>query len=191
MGNALTSLNAAIKNADVLDKTEDDSAAIAQLNETVKDTTEKQNKAIEKDVVINRRDTVKVHLTNDERAYDVVDNQLKIIESTEFGSQRCVNAWAKIVDIVQKNSKKNILDNILLFFQMHRKDDFLQEQNALQGTETLSRIVNLRVRVLYSVMRSLAGNNSRNSINAGVVRSIFKNDDLTNWVAEKTTSRRK
>lgn len=66
MGNALTSLNAAIKNADVLDKTEDDSAAIAQLNETVKDTTEKQNKAIEKDVVFNRRDTVKVHLTNDE-----------------------------------------------------------------------------------------------------------------------------
>ena len=190
MGNALTSLNAAIKNADVLDKTEDDSEVIAQMNETVKETTEKQNKAIEKDVVFNRRDTVKVHLTNDERAYDVVDNQLKIIESTEFGSQRAVNAWAKIVDIVQKNSKKNILDNILLFFQMHRKDEFLQEQNALQGTETLSRIVNLRVRVLYSVMRSLAGNNSRNSINAGVVRSIFKNDDLTNWVAVQTTSRR-
>lgn len=190
MGNALTTLNAAIKNADVLDKTEDDSAAIAQLNETIKDTTEKQNKAIEKDVTFNRRDTVKVHLTNDERAYDVVDNQLKIIESTEFGSQRCVNAWAKIVDIVQKNSKKNILDNILLFFQMHRKDEFLQEQNALQGTETLSPIVNLRVRVLYSVMRSLAGNNSRNSINAGVVRSIFKNDDLTNWVAVQTTARR-
>ena len=73
---------------------------------------------------------------------------------------------------------------------MHRKDEFLQEQNALQGTETLSRIVNLRVRVLYSVMRSLAGNNSRHSINAGVVRSIFKNDDLTNWVAVQTTSRR-
>jgi len=190
MGNALTSLNAAIKNADVLDKTEDDSEIIAQMNETVKETTEKQNQAIEKDVTFNRRDTVKVHLTNDERAYDVVDNQLKIIESTEFGSQRAVNAWAKIVDIVQKNSKKNILDNILLFFQMHRKDEFLQEQNALQGTETLSRIINLRVRVLYSVMRSLAGNNSRNSINAGVVRSIFKNDDLTNWVAVQTTSRR-
>ena len=83
-----------------------------------------------------------------------------------------------------------INNNILLFFQMHRKDEFLQEQNALQGTETLSRIINLRVRVLYSVMRSLAGNNSRNSINAGVVRSIFKNDDLTNWVAVQTTSRR-
>ena len=38
MGNALTSLNAAIKNADVLDKTEDDSEIIAQMNETVKET---------------------------------------------------------------------------------------------------------------------------------------------------------
>ena len=65
MGNALTSLNAAIKNADVLDKTEDDSEIIAQMNETVKETTEKQNQAIEKDVTFNRRDTVKVHLTND------------------------------------------------------------------------------------------------------------------------------
>ena len=190
MGNALNTLTAALKNADVLDKTEDSSAAINQLNDSVKSITEKQNKAIEKDVQYNVRDTVKIHPTNDERAFDVIENQLKIIESTEIGSQRCVSAWAKIADIVQKNSKKNILDNILLFFQMHRKDEFLQEQNALQGTETLSRIINLRVRVLYSVMRSLAGGVGRNTINAGVVRSIFKNDDLTNWVAVQTNSRR-
>lgn len=190
--NAFNSLTKAMQQSDVLNKTEDDSAVVASMRAETAKVTEAQTKAIDDSVAYEKAsEPVKIRLTSEERAYDVVDAQLSILEKTDIGSQKAVAAWAKIVDTLSRHAKKNTLDNILFFFRVHRKDEFLQEQNALQGTETLSRSVNIRVRLLYSAMRSLSSNSaSKETLNVGVIRNIFKNDDLTNWIAVQMSERR-
>ena len=192
--NALTSLNEAMKQANALNKQNENELSSAVQDEIAKKEEarlEKQAAAIEEAKKYQAVKSVPVAKVPEERAFDEIDARLKDIEHAPIGSREVIRAWRKIVMVLQQSAKKNILDNILLFFQVHKNDEFLQEQNALQHDDELQPATSIKLRILYETMRAIStGRASRESIEVGMISNVLKNDDITNWVAVKLNPRK-
>ncbi len=119
-----------------------------------------------------------------ERAQDALTRTLDILKKATPGTADHYTAWKKLVEIIERSPKKAILDAIRAFFVENKNASFLNELNALQGTTNLEPAINIRVRLLYEIMNSIArGTATRRSISLETVRTVFKSDDFVNWVA--------
>lgn len=119
-----------------------------------------------------------------ERAQDALARTLDILKNATSGTADHYTAWKKLVEIIERSPKKVILDNIRAFFVENKDASFLNELNALQGTTNLEPAINIRVRLLYEIMKSISqGTATRRSISLEMVRTVFKSDDFVNWVA--------
>lgn len=95
-----------------------------------------------------------------------------------------------VVRLIQKQPKKIILDSLLEFFRLNRNKEFIDPAHALQSTQNLAPVDSIRVRILYGIMYKLSHNQAtRENINLETIRSIFRSDDLTNWVAVQIETR--
>lgn len=89
-----------------------------------------------------------------------------------------------MIDIVSKTPKKSVLDEVLAFFRKYKNEDFIQEQNALQGITTVDLTQHYRIRIFYSVMIGLARRTAtRKNTSINMIRTIFNSDEIANWVA--------
>lgn len=119
-----------------------------------------------------------------ERAFDAVSRALDVLATATTGSADHTDAWKKLVEIIERSPKKAVLDKIRAFFVANKEEKFLNELNALQGTTALEPGINIRVRLLYEIMSSIArGTATRRSLSLEMVRTVFKSDDFVNWVA--------
>ena len=119
-----------------------------------------------------------------ERALDTVIRTLDILATSKPGTADHTSSWKKLVELIERAPKKAVLDKIRAFFVNNKDSEFLNELNALQGTASLEPGINIRVRLLYEIMSSIArGTATRRSISLEMVRTVFKSDDFVNWVA--------
>lgn len=119
-----------------------------------------------------------------ERALDTVIRTLDILATSKPGTADHTSSWKKLVELIERAPKKAVLDKIRAFFVNNKDSEFLNELNALQGTAALEPGINIRVRLLYEIMSSIArGTATRRSISLEMVRTVFKSDDFVNWVA--------
>ena len=119
-----------------------------------------------------------------ERAADTVKKNLDLLRDSAYDSNDHNVAWKRLVEVIERSPKKIILDTIKVFFIKHKNDDFLNALNALQGTVALEQSINIRVRLLYSIMMSIATDTAtRKTVSLEMVRTVFKSDDFVNWVA--------
>ena len=119
-----------------------------------------------------------------ERALDTVIRTLDILATSKPGTADHTSSWKKLVELIERAPKKAVLDKIRAFFVNNKDSEFLNELNALQGTAALEPGINIRVRLLYEIMSSIArGTATRRSISLEMVRTVLKSDDFVNWVA--------
>lgn len=145
----------------------------------------------EKFSTVNQRIEKKAVSTTD-RAVLAIKRNLDVYKTAEIGSMEKVEALSKITDTVMRLPKKPVLDTILAFFIENKDEDFLAPINALQNTTVLEKSINIRVRLLYEIMSSIArGTASRRTINLDMISNIFASDDILNWVAVKISKKRK
>lgn len=124
--------------------------------------------------------------TRAERVFDIAKRNLEIYRTAANGSVAKVDAIVKVLEAVEKQPTKQLLDEIYNFFLQHKNEAFLDPMNALQNTAILDRAVNLRLRLFYDVMMRLATNTAtKNSVSLEIIRSVFRNDNFTNWVSFK------
>lgn len=121
-----------------------------------------------------------------ERAIDTIHRYLLVFKNSPVGSPEKVDALQKIIATVSRFPRKAILDEILQFFRDNRDEDWLGPMQALQGTLTVDRSTNIKIRTFYGFMSELAsGTATRKTISLDVIRNIFGSDELVNWVALK------
>ena len=189
--NALATLADAVKQAAALKKEADSTGALEIAKAKQEQANAKQHEQLEKAKNESFARPPKPLSTSEERVFDQIQNQLKAISSNPIGSKATVVAWGRIVELLDKSAKKNVLDAILAFFVANKNADFLAEKNALQGTQVMNKSRNLKLRLLYATMKEISnGTAAKGSINIGVIRNIFKNEDITGWVAKQLADRR-
>lgn len=131
--------------------------------------------------------------TTSTRGKKIKDNLQVCLENFRTapnGSSVKVSALVKMIDIITKTPKKSVLDEILAFFKKYKNEDFLQEQNALQGITTVDLTQHYRIRILYSVMIGLARRTAtRKNTSINMIRTIFNSDEIANWVAIQLSNR--
>lgn len=169
----------------VLSKAEDTTEATAASDEAATASAEAQTAALKAAAATTA--TVKSPVTKrpaSERAVETVQKNLELLRVSAYDSNDHNTAWKRLVEVIERSPKKNILDMIKVFFIKYKNDDFLNVLNALQGTVALEQSINIRVRLLYSIMTDIAaGTATRKSISLEMVRTVFKSDDFVNWVA--------
>ena len=102
------------------------------------------------------------------------------------GTVKKINALALVLQYVKRQPKTSVLDKVYKFFVEHKNDAFLSPENALQRNVILDKDVNLQVRIFYKIMYSLAkGTANRRNTNLDTIRTIFKSDEISSWVADK------
>ena len=102
------------------------------------------------------------------------------------GTVKKINALALVLQYVKRQPKTSVLDKVYKFFVEHKNDAFLSPENALQRNVILDKDVNLQVRIFYKIMYSLAkGTATRRNTNLDTIRTIFKSDEISSWVADK------
>ena len=189
--NALSALADAVHQASALKKEADLTDVLEAAKAKQEKANAKQQEHLEKAKKEVTTRPPKPIPTTEERVFDQVQGQLEAIATGEIGSRITVAAWSRLVELLDKSAKKNVLDAILAFFVEHKNADFLAEKNALQGTQIMNKSRNLKLRLLYATMKEIAsGTAGKNSINIGVIRNIFKNEDFTGWVAKQIADRR-
>lgn len=95
---------------------------------------------------------VKTTSTKGKKVKDNLQVCLENFRTAPNGSSVKVTALVKMIDIVSKTPKKSVLDEVLAFFRKYKNEDFIQEQNALQGITTVDLTQHYRIRIFYSVM---------------------------------------
>lgn len=127
---------------------------------------------------------VKTTSTKGKKVKDNLQVCLENFRTASNGSSVKVTALVKMIDIVSKTPKKSVLDEVLAFFRKYKNEDFIQEQNALQGITTVDLTQHYRIRIFYSVMIGLARRTAtRKNTSINMIRTIFNSDEIANWVA--------
>lgn len=127
---------------------------------------------------------VKTTSTKGKKVKDNLQVCLENFRTAPNGSSVKVTALVKMIDIVSKTPKKSVLDEVLAFFRKYKDEDFIQEQNALQGITTVDLTQHYRIRIFYSVMIGLARRTAtRKNTSINMIRTIFNSDEIANWVA--------
>lgn len=127
---------------------------------------------------------VKTTSTKGKKVKDNLQVCLENFRTAPNGSSVKVTALVKMIDIVSKTPKKSVLDEVLAFFREYKNEDFIQEQNALQGITTVDLTQHYRIRIFYSVMIGLARRTAtRKNTSINMIRTIFNSDEIANWVA--------
>jgi len=122
--------------------------------------------------------------TRGKRVKDNLQTCLENFRTAPNGSSVKVTALVKMIDIISKTPKKSVLDEVLTFFKKYKNEDFIQEQNALQGITTVDLTQHYRIRIFYSVMIGLARRTAtRKNTSINMIRTIFSSDEIANWVA--------
>lgn len=127
---------------------------------------------------------VKTTSTKGKKVKDNLQVCLENFRTAPNGSSVKVTALVKMIDTVSKTPKKSVLDEVLAFFRKYKNEDFIQEQNALQGITTVDLTQHYRIRIFYSVMIGLARRTAtRKNTSINMIRTIFNSDEIANWVA--------
>lgn len=127
---------------------------------------------------------VKTTSTKGKKVKDNLQVCLENFRTAPNGSSVKVTALVRMIDIVSKTPKKSVLDEVLAFFRKYKNEDFIQEQNALQGITTVDLTQHYRIRIFYSVMIGLARRTAtRKNTSINMIRTIFNSDEIANWVA--------
>lgn len=192
---SLNDLSKELKNRDdhakvfqenVLSKADDTTAAKEEQKAKDEVLQKQQKEAIDMAVAASPRQLTTRIPRKDraERAHDNVKAYLLNFKEAKIGSNEKVEALQKVLEVVNRYPKKQVLDEIYKFFVENKKEDFLNPKNALQNTANIEKTSNIKIRVLYEVMYSLAhGTATKKTISLEVIRNIFKSDDFVNWVA--------
>lgn len=137
-----------------------------------------------KEAAVTKQIKQRVPRTPQERAVDTVQKYLDIFKNAKVGSPDKVDALQRIVTVVTRTPKNNVLNTILKFFKENQDAEWLGPMQALQGTTALDKSTSVRVRLLYETMMQLAsGRASRKTISLDMIRNIFESDDFVNWLA--------
>ncbi len=180
-----------IAQSTVLDKTEDDTKAqeaIAAKDE-VREAKEQAAIAAEVKKVSHIKAAVKpstkvAQPPRMERAVISVQKYLEAYRDAEIGAIAKADALAKLVGIVYKFPRKDVLDTIYDFFCKYKDAEFLQPINALQRIESAStKTINLQIRILYETMRRLSTGKATKpkDLAIEVIRNVFSSDDFATW----------
>ena len=160
-----------------------DEVRIASQQANLASATREVNAAISANTVKN---SITLKRSPDEKVLEKLNANLETYRTSAIGSNVKVDALAKIVEIAEKHPTKTVLDTIFKFFQVNRKEAFLDPTNALQGIHILEKSANIRARLLYEIMRDLvSGTATKKNLSLEVVRTVFchKKDDFANWIS--------
>lgn len=136
-------------------------------------------------IVLPKRRLVK-RKSQEERNLVNLEAALAEYAAAGVGTVKKINALALVLQYVKRQPKTSVLDKVYKFFVEHKNDAFLSPENALQRNVILDKEVNLQVRIFYKIMYSLAkGTATRRNTNLDTIRTIFKSDEISSWVADK------
>ena len=136
-------------------------------------------------IVLPKRRLVK-RKSQEERNLVNLEAALEEYATAGVGTVKKINALALVLQYVKRQPKTSVLDKVYKFFVEHKNDAFLSPENALQRNVILDKEVNLQVRIFYKIMYSLAkGTATRRNTNLDTIRTIFKSDEISSWVADK------
>lgn len=136
-------------------------------------------------IVLPKKRLVK-RKSQEERNLVNLEAALEEYASAGVGTVKKINALALVLQYVKRQPKTSVLDKVYKFFVEHKNDAFLSPENALQRNVILDKEVNLQVRIFYKIMYSLAkGTATRRNTNLDTIRTIFKSDEISSWVADK------
>lgn len=124
--------------------------------------------------------------SREERNLVNLEAALEEYAAAGMGTVKKINALALVLQYVKRQPKTSVLDKVYKFFVEHKNDAFLSPENALQRNVILDKDVSLQVRIFYKIMYSLAkGTATRHNTNLDTIRTIFKSDEISSWVADK------
>lgn len=136
-------------------------------------------------IVLPKKRLVK-RKSQEERNLVNLEAALEEYATAGVGTVKKINALALVLQYVKRQPKTSVLDKVYKFFVEHKNDAFLSPENALQRNVILDKEVNLQVRIFYKIMYSLAkGTATRRNTNLDTIRTIFKSDEISSWVADK------
>ena len=172
-----------VKETEDLLKNKDEAKTIAKpKKEDVKKAEEKQAKAIieaPKIIIGAKTSTIR-----GKKSKDNVTVYLENFKMSPNGSSAKMQALLKMMELVVRLPKKSVLDEVLAFFKENKNEEFIQEQNALQGITAVDITQHHRIRIFYTVMIGLARKTAtKKNTSVNVIRTIFNSDDIANWVA--------
>ena len=124
--------------------------------------------------------------SQEERNLVNLEAALEEYATAGIGTVKKINALSLVLQYVKRQPKTSVLDKVYKFFVEHKNDAFLSPENALQRNVILDKEVNLQVRIFYKIMYSLAkGTATRRNTNLDTIRTVFKSDEISSWVADK------
>ena len=124
--------------------------------------------------------------SREERNLVNLEAALEEYAAAGMGTVKKINALVLVLQYVKRQPKTSVLDKVYKFFVEHKNDAFLSPENALQRNVILDKDVSLQVRIFYKIMYSLAkGTATRHNTNLDTIRTIFKSDEISSWVADK------
>lgn len=124
--------------------------------------------------------------SQEERNLINLEAALEEYATAGIGTVKKINALSLVLQYVKRQPKTSVLDKVYKFFVEHKNDAFLSPENALQRNVILDKEVNLQVRIFYKIMYSLAkGTATKRNTNLDTIRTIFKSDEISSWVADK------
>lgn len=169
--------------ATVLKKAEDTSKSAVTIKKKDEERKEAQqaelDKAVKNSVIPDRVEK----RTKADRASGKIKTNLDAYANEPIGSIAKITALQKAIETVLQHPTRSNFDTIYAFFQEHKNDAFLKEENALQNIVILSADIRIKVEMLYHILYSLAhGTASRKNISLNTIRNVFGSDELVNWV---------
>ena len=136
-------------------------------------------------IVLPKKRLVK-RKSQEERNLVNLEAALEEYATAGIGTVKKINALSLVLQYVKRQPKTSVLDKVYKFFVEHKNDAFLSPENALQRNVILDKEVNLQVRIFYKIMYSLAkGTATKRNTNLDTIRTIFKSDEISSWVADK------
>lgn len=127
-----------------------------------------------------------VRKSRESRIKDNIQNLLEVYKTAKEGSDAKIKALADVVSAIRRQPTTSNLEMVYKFFVANKNETFLDPVHALQRQAVLDRDVNIKVRVFWRVMYSLAkGTATRRNTHLDTIRTIFSSDDFVNWVAFK------
>ena len=124
--------------------------------------------------------------SREERNLVNLEAALEEYAAAGMGTVKKINALVLVLQYVKRQPKTSVLDKVYKFFVEHKNDAFLSPENALQRNVILDKDVSLQVRIFYKIMYSLAkGTATKYNTNLDTIRTIFKSDEISSWVADK------
>ena len=128
----------------------------------------------------------KIRRTREQILLGALDTRLENYYNAAIGSAAKIKALSDVVAYIKRNPTNANLEKVYKFFVAHKNEEFLDPAHALQRHVILDKDSNLQVRLFWRVMYALAhGTASRKHISLNMLQTVYRNDDLVNWIAAK------